>query len=168
MSFVANSAGDLSQAAIRARVTANLAESAAARNASKFEQLGRYETAYNFYIDAGYSADRALGHLDGIDFAKPVTLADLTPGSNYLQYPLNGKMGNYFTTMGTPAEMIGINPAGRVPTLYTPTTPVKALQSTAADILDTWTVPSQPYMTKGGGLQYFVPNKGVFVQVPTP
>ncbi len=37
------------------------------------------------------------------------------PGSNYLQYPLNGKMGNYFTTVGTPAEMIGINPAGRVP-----------------------------------------------------
>lgn len=46
---VANRAGDLSQATIRSRVTANLAESAAARNSSKFEQLGRYETAYSFY-----------------------------------------------------------------------------------------------------------------------
>lgn len=117
---------------------------------------------------AGFSADRAAGHLAGIDFMQPVTLTELTPGVNYLQYPMNGKMGNYFTTVGTPAETIGINPAGRVPTLYTPTTTVPALRSTAADILDTWTVPGEPYMAKGGGIQYFVPNKGVFVQVPNP
>ncbi|WP_211214760.1 polymorphic toxin type 46 domain-containing protein [Chitiniphilus shinanonensis] len=53
-------------------------------------------------------------------------------------------------------------------TSFTPTTPVKALQSTAADILDTWTVPNQSYMTKVGGLQYFVPNKGIFMGIPNP
>jgi filamentous hemagglutinin len=60
-------------------------------------------------------------------------------------------MGNYFASIGMPAETIGINPAGRIPTTYTPTTTVRALQGTAADIVDTWTLPSQPYMPKGGG-----------------
>lgn len=146
----------------------NIADSQAARASSQFEQLSRYETAYNFYADAGFSADRAAGHLAGIDFTQQVTLTELTPGTNYLQYPMNGNMGNYFTTVGTPAEAIGINPAGRVPTLYTPSITVHALRSTAADILDTWTVPSQPYMTQGGGIQYFVPNKNVLTQVPHP
>jgi filamentous hemagglutinin len=81
---------------------------------------------------------------------------------------MDGKMGNYFTTIGTPAETIGINPAGRVPTLYTPSIATLALRSIAADIVDTWTLPSQPYTTLGGGTQYFVPKKGVFVEVPTP
>ncbi len=155
-------------AAIRANVLRNIAKSQAARASSQFEQLSSYETAYKFYANAGFSADRSAGHLAGIAFTQPVTLTELTPGTNYLQYPMNGKMGNYFTTVGTPAETIGINPAGRVPTLYTPTTAVTALRSTAADIIDTWTVPSQPYMTKGGGIQYFVPDKSVFAQVPNP
>ncbi|WP_217635118.1 hemagglutinin repeat-containing protein [Janthinobacterium sp. OK676] len=163
-----NSASVADSAAIRARVLSNVADSQAARASSQFEQLGRYETAYNFYANAGFSADRAAGHLAGIDFMKPVSLTELMPGTNYLQYPMGGKMGNYFATPGTPAETIGINPAGRVPTLYTPTTAAPALRSTAADILDTWTVPSQPYMTQGGGIQFFVPNKGVFIEVPKP
>jgi filamentous hemagglutinin len=164
----ASSTSVADSAAMRARVLSNIAASKDARASSRFEQLARYEIAYNFYADAGFSADRAAGHLAGIDFTKPVSLTELTPGTNYLQYPLGGKMGNYFTGVGTPAETIGINPAGRVPTLYTPKTAAPALRSTAADILDTWTVPNQPYMTKGGGTQYFVPNKGVFVEVPNP
>ncbi|NHZ42951.1 DUF6861 domain-containing protein [Massilia aquatica] len=164
----ANKASAADPAAIRARVLGNIADSQAARASSQFQQLSRYETAYKFYADAGYSADRAAGHLAGIDFTLPVSLTELTAGKNYLQYPMDGKMGNYFTTIGTPAETIGINPAGRVPTLYTPTKNTPALQSTAADILDTWTVPTQPYMTQGGGIQYFVKDKSIFVEVPTP
>jgi filamentous hemagglutinin len=49
---------------------------------------------------------------------------------------------------------------------FTPSQPLPALQSIAADILNTWTVPNQPYPTKGGGTQYFVPNKSLMNQVP--
>ncbi|MBX8484961.1 polymorphic toxin type 46 domain-containing protein [Pseudomonas cichorii] len=51
---------------------------------------------------------------------------------------------------------------------FTPSQPLRALQSTAADILDTWTVPKQPYQTTGGGTQYSVPNKSLMIQVSTP
>lgn len=146
----------------------NIADSQAARASSNFEQLGRYGTAYDFYKQAGFSVDRALGHLDGIDFSRPVTLTELTPGTNYVQNVLDGKVGNYFTAVGTPAETVGINPAGRVPMTFTPSQPLPALRSTAADILDTWTVPNQPYQTTGGGTQYFVPNKPLMIQVPKP
>jgi filamentous hemagglutinin len=155
-------------AAIRDQVLSNIAGSQAARASSQFGQLRSYEMAHNFYRSAGFSADRAAGHLAGIDFTQPVTRIELVPGTNYLQHQLNGNMGNYFTTVGTSAEAIGINPAGRVPMLYTPTVSVPALRSIATDILDTWTVPSQPYITHGGGIQYFVPNKGVFLQVKNP
>ncbi|SDY89732.1 filamentous hemagglutinin [Collimonas sp. OK242] len=155
-------------AAIRATVLGNIADSQVARASSNFEQLSRYGKAYDFYSQAGFSADRALGHLDGIDFSQPVLLTKLTPGTNYVQNVLDGRVGNYFAPVGTAAETVGINPAGRVPMMFTPSQPLPALQSTAADILDTWTVPSHPYQTTGGGTQYFVPNKPLMIQVPTP
>jgi beta-lactamase class A len=83
--------------------------------------------------------------MQGIDFSMPVRATELTPGARYVQHVLDGRVGNYFAPVGTPAEMLGINPAGRVPALYTPSQPVSALQSTAAQITDTWTVRSQPF-----------------------
>lgn len=61
-----------------------------------------------------------------------------------------------------------INPDGCVPMTFTSSQSLRALQSTVADILDTLTVPKQPYQTTGGGTQYFVPNKSLMIQVPTP
>lgn len=164
----AESTAAAEQAAIRTRVLENIADSQAARASSQFEQLDRYEKAYNYYAQAGFSADRALGHLDGIDFAYPVSLTELTPGTNYTQHVLGGKVGNYFSPVGTPAEAIGINPTGRIPVLFAPSQPLSTLQSTAADILDTWTVPSAPYQTQGGGIQLFVPNNQLMIQVTKP
>lgn len=155
-------------AAVRANVLGNIEESQAARASSGFEKLGRYETAYDFYRQGGFSADRALGHLEGIDLSKPVMATELIPGKQYLQYPLNGKIGNYFAPLGTPAEMLGINPAGRIPTLFTPSQTTPALQSTAAKIVDNWTVPGKPFVANGGGTQFFVPNKQFMLQVPKP
>ena len=95
-------------------------------------------------------------------------MTQLTPGVNYVQNVLGGQVGNYFAPLGTAAETIGINPAGRVNMMFTPSQPLTALQSFAADILDTWTVPSQPYQTKGGGVQYFVPHKSSMKEVRKP
>lgn len=149
-------------------VKQNIAASRAARQSSNFEQLSRYEMAYNYYSSAGFSAKRALGHLDGIDFTRPVSVVELTPEKIYAQHVLGGKVGNYFTAPGTPAETIGINPAGRVTMEFTPNRPVSALQSTAADIIDTWTVPNASYPTKGGGLQLYVPEKNLMLEVKKP
>jgi len=62
---------------------------------------------------------------------------------------LNGRVGNYFAPLGTQAEMLGINPAGRMPFVFSPSKPIPALQSTAARITDTWTVPGQPFNAAG-------------------
>ncbi len=72
---------------------------------------------------------------------------------------LGDRIGNYFSIPGTPAEALGINPAGRTPTVFTPIESTPALKSIAKEIVDTWTDPSKPYPAKGGGTQYFVPRK---------
>jgi filamentous hemagglutinin len=162
---VANNTAALST---RQRVVANIAESRAAREASNFTQLARYETAYDFYRQAGFDAERTLGHLGGIDFSYPVFTTELVPGTYYVQYVLNGRIGNYFAPIGTPADMLGINPAGRVTLHFTPSEPLPALQSTAAKIVDTWTVPAQPYPASGGGTQLFVPSKNLMLRVTNP
>ncbi|MGF6415784.1 polymorphic toxin type 46 domain-containing protein [Paraburkholderia sp. MM5482-R1] len=151
--------------AIRETVLANVAESQAARASSQFDGLARYDKAYSFYSEAGFSAERTLGHLQGIDFAQPVSVVRLE-SRNYVQYVPNGRIGNYFAPVDTQATMLGINPAGRTPILFAPTQPVMALQSTAVRIVDTWTVPSTPFNAAGGGTQFFVPNKQFMRQVP--
>ncbi|MBZ2190597.1 hypothetical protein K8B33_15935, partial [Alcanivorax sp. JB21] len=154
--------------ATRARIEANVAESVAAREASSFGNHARYGTAYDFYRSGGFNADRTLGHLEGIDFSMPVRVTELAPGTSYVQHVLDGRVGSYFAPTGSPAGMLGINPAGRVPMHFTPSQPTSALQSTAARITDTWTVPSQPFQASGGGTQYFVPNRSLMLEVPSP
>lgn len=151
--------------AIRETVLANVTESQTARASSQFDRLARYDKAYSFYSETGFSAERTLGHLQGIDFVQPVSVVRLE-NSNYVQYVANGRIGNYFAPVDTPATMLGINPAGRTPILFAPTQPVTALQSTAARIVDTWTVPGTPFNAAGGGTQFFVPNKQFMRQVP--
>lgn len=146
-------------AALRARVKANIAQSQAARQASNFEQLARYETAYNFYTRNGFSADRAMGHLAGIDYTKPVAIVEIPQGTQLAQHVAGGRVGNYFAPSGTPAEMLGINPAGRTPLLFEAAESTSALKSTAAPIVDNWTVPGEAFSASGGGTQFFVPAK---------
>ena len=107
------------QAAIRARVLANIDASKASRLSSNFEQHVRREVAYNFYrVEAGWSPSRLASHMDGIDFTKPLSVVDLRAGSRMVQYALPGRRtGNYFAEAGTAASELGINPAGRIPVL---------------------------------------------------
>ena len=145
-------------ATIQSQVLSNIAATRAGNSS---------ETAYNFYTQqGGFSAARTLGHLQGIDFTQPVTVTHVGPGTNYVQYVLNGNVGNYFAPIGTPAASLGINPANRIPGLFTPSGFTSALQSTAASVTDTWTVPGEPFVADGGGTQLFVPNKSTMTPVP--
>ncbi len=72
------------------------------------------------------------------------------------------RTGNYFAEAGVSAAELGVNPAGRVPVLLQTPYGARALRSTAADIVDTWTVPGQAFHAQGGGTQYFVPNSNAF------
>jgi hypothetical protein len=142
---------------MRSQVLANITASQEARLGSGFAQASRKWTATDFYQGTGWTSGRIQNHLTGIDFTKPVRVTTLNPGTTYVQH-VAGNVGNYFGNIGATATQLGINPAGRSPMLFTPITPTPALESTAARILDTWTVPSQPYQTTGGSTQYFIQN----------
>jgi hypothetical protein len=129
--------------------------------------LSQFNTAHDFYANAGYEGERLIGHLQGIDYTQPVDLTQLESGTTYVQHVLDGTKGNYFAELGTPAETLGVNPAGRVPLQFTPAESVAALRSTAAKITDTWTVRGTPFEAQGGGTQLFVPNKGAMIEVPS-
>jgi filamentous hemagglutinin len=105
-------------------------------------------------------------HLAGIDFSQPVDIVPLLQDTTVVQYGAPGSAtGNYFAPIGTPASQLGINPAGKVPSLFAPSTDVVVLRSTAADIVDTWSVPSDPYSASGGATQYFTKTPEVFMKV---
>lgn len=78
---------------------------------------------------------------------------------------LNKDVGNYFAPVGTPAEILGINPANRIGKIFSPIESTPALKSTAKDIIDSWTDPQNAYPAKGGGTQIFVPKKNNMLEV---
>lgn len=122
----------------------------------------RQATAEAFYRTAGWPEPRIASHLQGIDFTQPVKPVTLPTGTEVVQYQIPGNpTGNYFAPLGTPAEAIGVNPAGRVTKVYTTTSDVTVLQSTAAD---TSSNPNVPALARGqgGGVQFFAPNTSGF------
>ena len=144
------------------KVLENIKVSQEARNASNFD----HHKAMDFYIGkVGYSTERARSHVDGIDFNFPVNRTTLKIDEKYVQHIKDGRIGNYFAPVGTLANHLGINPAGRVPITFAPVKETEALKSKAREIVDTWTDPNKPYPAKGGGTQYFVPNKENLKQV---
>jgi hypothetical protein len=51
-------------------------------------------------------------------------------------------------------------------TMYFVTEDVQALRSTAAAVEDTWSTPGQPFRTKGGAIQFFVPDTAKLWPIP--
>jgi len=142
----------------RESVLANIAASQQARASSGFAQASRRWTALDAYEGAGWPAARIESHLQGIDFTKPVTMTRIPAGIPLVQYQIPGApIGNYFAAVGTPGNTLGFYTGGRVPTVHTFSPDVRALQSTAADITDTWSVPGWSISAPGGGTQFFVP-----------
>jgi len=125
-------------------------------------QTMRQGVAQNFYQAAGFSQADAASHFQGMDFSQSVRITSLQPGTSVVQYQFPGRsVGNYFAPAGTPANTLGINPAGRVGNLYDVNQPVRVLQSTTADTTGLSALP--PHVRgAGGGIQYFTPQSGAF------
>jgi len=125
-------------------------------------QAARMATAREYYARTGWPEDRIDSHLQGIDFSKPVTVEILPKGTQVVQYQIPGNpVGGYFAPLGTPAEAIGVNPVGRVATVYETTADVAVLQSTAADTSANAALPALA-RGSGGGTQYFAADRSLF------
>jgi Flp pilus assembly pilin Flp len=112
--------------------------------------------------------ERALSHMRGIDFTRPVEIVRIEPGDELIQFNLPGQRGKYFAPRGTSAESLGIDPAGRVVETYrAPDEGILALRSTAADIESF--VDANGNVIRGGGgggIQYKVADSNGFRIVP--
>ena len=137
------------------------ASSIVSTEARTFQMNFRMGIAEDFYSGTGWSPERIESHMNGIDFTRSVTTTALLPGESFEQWQTTGRSaGNYLAPPGSDASSLGVNPAGRQMQLYTPTTPIPALKTTAAPVLDTWSAPGQPFPAKGGGTQFFIRNPG--------
>ena len=119
--------------------------------ASSWDIIGsRVNTATKFYEEAGFNANDALQHLEGVDFSKQVETITLKKGTIIQQWVGKRGVGDYFTTLenGT-TQNVGLNDYDkRVLKQYTITKDTKVLKSTASDYQG----------TTGGGTQYFSPQ----------
>lgn len=160
----------------RAIANPRTADQALLRGGTQFRDtfVARQRTAADFYKSQGFAENRIPGHLDGIDFTKPVEVVRLDQGTPLTQYQApGGSQGNYYAPKGTPASELGISPNGVNPATgeIIPKTSgnyvvgndgVTVLRSTAAPVKDTWSVPGQSIQTDGGGTQYFTTSKDAF------
>lgn len=132
----------------------------------------RRQYARKFYEEAGYKKTEIEAHLRGIDYEKPITIENVPPPQSFYQYQSirDGKFrrGSYYTTdkNATPSKL-GIydkfvfRKKGREFSKWrmeiNKIKPQRALKSTAAGIIDDWSVPGKAYKTEGGAVQYFMP-----------
>ena len=109
--------------------------------------MARGSLASSFYAESGYTAESALQHMEGINFAKPVQTTTLAKGTVVQQWVGENGVGNYFTPLENGASQnLGMpDYAKRTLKQFTLTEDVKVLKSTAADYKG----------NAGGGTQYF-------------
>ena len=106
------------------------------------------------------------GHTTGIDFNKPVKTVDLPKDKILHQYQVpKGPQGNYYAEPGANPSSLGISSKAKdwntgeivekQVNIYKTNDSVKVLESSAAKIDDTWSIPGKTIPTDGGGTQYF-------------
>ncbi len=148
----------------------------------------RKKMAEDFYKDLGWSDEKVASHIKGIDFSQPVEIVELPKDTalSQWQHPESTWVGNYFAKKGTDPSTLGINPEAankfkvgegipKIESDFVASDSVVALKSTASNAVDTWSMniqgPEVPnsfvlvgeeHQTKGGGTQYFVPDKNKF------
>jgi hypothetical protein len=102
--------------------------------------------ALEFYKKSGFTESKALSHMEGIDFNKPVEIVKLKKGTVVQQWVGEYGTGNYFTSEENGASQnLGIDYSKRSLKMFTLTEDVEVLKSTAADYKG----------FAGGGTQYF-------------
>ncbi len=149
------------------------ADLASSPGESPAQIAARQKVAQSFYKNAGMSPEDIDSHLAGIDVKQPVKVVSIPPdgggpnGNQLWQWSTPGKTGQYFSTdpamtpdqLGTaPNVAVDGQVVPRVQNSFTATQPVTGLQSTAAPIVDTWSVGGQATQTSGGATQIFVPK----------
>jgi uncharacterized Zn-binding protein involved in type VI secretion len=136
----------------------------------------RRKLAEDFYLKSGTPQSKIEGHLAGIDFTKPVEIVKVEKGGALLnQYQVPGApQGSYYSPLsnGSSASSLGISSQAtdratgaiidKLSKVYEVTAPVEMLKSTAAPILDTWSIPGTAHMTEGGAVQLFSGSKNSF------
>src|SRR4029077_17793127 len=125
------------------------------------QKAAREKVVREFYKDKpGLGDARASQDLKGIDLDKPVEVVNIPPPPQMSQYvrKTSGKPGNFFDPLGNQTgDQLGLNddPVVRVQKAFV-TPKGQALRSTASPIVDDWTDPKNPVVTKGGGTQMVV------------
>jgi uncharacterized protein DUF6861/putative RNase toxin 46 of polymorphic toxin system len=131
------------------------------------------QLARDFYLKQGYNPKRIDSHLAGIDFNQPVEVITLPKGTQVVQWQASGgPQGNYYALPGTSPQQLGISPSAlnpvsgqivdKVATGYVTNSEVEVLQSTAAAVNDTWSIPGQVIATEGRGIQMLSSQSGAF------
>ena len=159
------------QAAIRARVLGNTAESQAARESSNFLAFGRRATAREFLVGEGYSSAKVNAILNGggIDFSQPVIVRTFGAGTQVQQLVKAGSIGDWFGPIGQSADASGVAAGLREPWAFEASQNVRVLESRAAPVVDRWTLgENYPVVTRGGGIQWIPSNKNLFVPIQGP
>ncbi|WP_346830271.1 polymorphic toxin type 46 domain-containing protein [Pseudomonas abietaniphila] len=135
---------------------------------------GNRETAVNFFESQGYAAKDYEGYMNGLDFTKPVSVETINRGKTLWQYQVpGGRQGMWYSpTPDIIPSQLGINPLGqiyktdivvpKIVNVYQSTEKVTLLRSTSAPVLDTWSVPSQPFDAIGGARQMTTGQKELF------
>lgn len=126
---------------------------------------GNQETAVNFFKSQGYKPADYEGYMNGLDFTQPVFTETINRGKTLWQFQVpGGRQGMWYSpTPDVVPGQLGINPLGqiyktetivpKIVNVYQSTEKVTLLRSTSAPVLDTWSVPSQPYNAIGGARQ---------------
>ncbi|MBP0953939.1 polymorphic toxin type 46 domain-containing protein [Pseudomonas alliivorans] len=135
---------------------------------------GNQETAANFFKSQGYKPADYEGYMNGLDFTKPVYVETINSGKKLWQYQVpGGRQGMWYSpTPDIVPGQLGINPLGqiyktdivvpKIANIYQTTDKVTLLRSTSAPVLDTWSVPSQPFDAIGGARQMTSGQKELF------
>lgn len=133
-----------------------------------------------FYKDAGMSRAQADAHIRAADLSQPVRIVDIPPGgmgpkgNQLIQYKGPGGLGQYYTTNpnATPSSL-GIAKRVKDPATGKLVQRQKSLveipdghkvtgiESTAAKINDTWSIPGQTVPTQGGSGQIMIPRQSM-------
>ncbi len=149
----------------------------AGRKGNSQDQIrARKKLAKRFYKQkAGMTAAEARNHMRGIDFDEPVTMGPppAAPGTQVQYQVPGGRQGQYYADPDATPSQLGIHDqgatmgpdgwgtgpvAGKTPVTYDVDPSTQYMQSTAAPVKDTWSVPGHSYGTEGGATQRFIPS----------
>ena len=156
---------------------------AATPGTSREKVQARKLIAKRFYKQyGGMNASGARSHMRGIDFDKPLIIGPppTCPTSQRQWQPPGGRKGQYYGDAGVPPGAFGIHDEGvtmgkdgwgtgpvmaKIDKPYQVPADAPYMQSTAAPVKDTWSIPGEAHRTPGGATQRYIP-KGTVEDTP--